>query len=86
METYDMFAKAIAEFPEFKWQYRHNNDLMSELMPIKNPNGDTWHTGRMCAAFDVDGNIVTVEVYCFNGNESFASQKACQKAIDEQPF
>ena len=86
METIDMFVKAIAEFPEFKWQYRHNNDLMSELMPIQDPNGDTWHTGRWCCQFSLDGDIVAVDIYCFDKNVSFDTKEACATAIENQPF
>lgn len=86
METCDMFVKANTEVSDIKWQYRHNNDLMSELMPIQDPNGSTWHTGRMYCGFDLDGNIVTVDTYCFNKNESFATKEACSNAIDNQPF
>lgn len=84
METYAMFAAAVAWYPEVKWAYRQGNDLVSEQHPIH--IGNKWYPGRVTACFTLDGKIIRVENYCHDHSRPFYTKEACQKSINEAPF
>jgi hypothetical protein len=84
MQTIDMFITCCAQKPEIKWAYRHNNDLISEQMPLL--LAGRWYPGRLAACFGLSDTIVRIETYCHDASRSFSSEAACQKSIDDMPF
>ena len=84
MQTIDMFIAACAQYPNITWDYRNNNDLISEQHPMLLDG--VWYPGRLAACFGLDGKIVRIDTYCFDASRPFSTEEACQQSINGMPF